>query len=164
MIVILNPMVTDDLGDWQHYRIVKSLLYQGESKLALRYISSKQPHLSSPKEVKIKLTVLLANGQVSFLLCIFMRQYYFSWLRQHKINEMFLIFLISRIAWTCVLFVFPSSQNMNCNNSLYCLDSIHTILSQESLILCYTAGIDLMTNYCHFEREKMFHGSLCPKV
>ncbi|XP_071147698.1 protein ELYS-like isoform X2 [Mytilus edulis] len=62
MVVMLDPLVTRSLGDWQHYRIIRSLLYQGDCKMALRYITYKQSPLSSPEEVKIKLTVLLANG------------------------------------------------------------------------------------------------------
>lgn len=67
---ILDPFVILDFGRWQHQRIVKSLLYQGESKMAVRYLSIVQPALSTPEEVKLKLTVLLANG----LVCL---QYYF---------------------------------------------------------------------------------------
>lgn len=59
---ILDPLVTLDFGRWQHQRIVKSLLYQGDSKMAARYLSTVQPSLSTPEEVKLKLTVLLANG------------------------------------------------------------------------------------------------------
>ncbi|XP_052102837.1 protein ELYS-like isoform X2 [Mytilus californianus] len=62
MVVMLDPLVTRSLGEWQHYRIIRSLLYQGDCKMALRYITYKQSPLSSPEEVKIKLTVLLANG------------------------------------------------------------------------------------------------------
>uniref|UniRef100_K1QVB2 Protein ELYS n=1 Tax=Magallana gigas TaxID=29159 RepID=K1QVB2_MAGGI len=62
---ILDPFVILDFGRWQHQRIVKSLLYQGESKMAVRYLSIVQPTLSTPEEVKLKLTVLLANGMTA---------------------------------------------------------------------------------------------------
>ncbi|XP_062579828.1 protein ELYS-like isoform X2 [Saccostrea cucullata] len=62
MSLVLDPLVTMDFGRWQHQRIVKSLLYQGESKMAARYLATVQPSLSTPEEVKLKLTVLLASG------------------------------------------------------------------------------------------------------
>ncbi|XP_048731593.2 protein ELYS-like [Ostrea edulis] len=60
--LILDPLVSLDFGHWQHQRIVKSLLYQGQSKIAARYLQTVQPALSTPEEVKLKLTVLLASG------------------------------------------------------------------------------------------------------
>ncbi|XP_060062460.1 protein ELYS-like [Ylistrum balloti] len=60
--VILDPMVLEEMGRWQHGRIIRALLYQGASKMALRYLSTAQPSLTSPEDVKLKLTVLLASG------------------------------------------------------------------------------------------------------
>ncbi|XP_021372867.1 protein ELYS-like isoform X1 [Mizuhopecten yessoensis] len=60
--LILNPMVHEEMGRWQHSRIIRALLYQGASKMALRYLSTAQPPLTSPEDVKLKLTVFLASG------------------------------------------------------------------------------------------------------
>ncbi|XP_033763311.1 protein ELYS-like isoform X2 [Pecten maximus] len=60
--VMLDPMVQEEMGSWQHSRIIRALLYQGVSKMALRYLSTVQPSLKSPEDVKLKLTVLLASG------------------------------------------------------------------------------------------------------
>lgn len=59
---MLDPLVTAEYSQWQHKRVIKSLLYQGDSKMALRYLTSVKPALATPEEVKLKLTVLLANG------------------------------------------------------------------------------------------------------
>ncbi|XP_053388685.1 protein ELYS-like, partial [Mercenaria mercenaria] len=59
--LMLDPMVRAEFSRWQHKRIIKALLYQGDAKMALRYITSIQPALTTPEEVKLKLTVLLAN-------------------------------------------------------------------------------------------------------
>ncbi|XP_060555912.1 protein ELYS-like [Ruditapes philippinarum] len=59
--LMLDPMVRAEFARWQHKRIIKALLYQGDAKMALRYITSVQPALTTPEEVKLKLTVLLAN-------------------------------------------------------------------------------------------------------
>ena len=55
-------MVRTEFSRWQHRRIIKSLLYQGDVRMALRYITTLKPALTTPEEVKLKLTVLLANG------------------------------------------------------------------------------------------------------
>ncbi|KAL4221649.1 Protein ELYS [Mactra antiquata] len=60
--LLLDPMVRSDFGRWQHKRIIKSLLYQDDAKMALLYLSTVNPALTTPEEVKLKLTVLLANG------------------------------------------------------------------------------------------------------
>jgi len=59
---MLDPMVRREFSRWQHKRIIKSLLYQGDAKMALRYITTVRPSMSTPEEVKLKLTILLANG------------------------------------------------------------------------------------------------------
>ena len=59
---MLDPLVTTEYSKWQHKRVIKSLLYQGDSKLALRYVNSVKPALTTPEVVKLKLTVFLANG------------------------------------------------------------------------------------------------------
>ncbi|KAL5014317.1 hypothetical protein ScPMuIL_008587 [Solemya velum] len=65
MAVMLDSQVSDEMGDWQHFRVVKSLLYQGDSKMALRYLNTARPALTTAEQVKLKLTVLLANGLTS---------------------------------------------------------------------------------------------------
>jgi hypothetical protein len=55
-------MVTSRVLPWHHTRIIKALLYQAESKLALKYMKTRQPPMVTPEDVKLKLTVLLANG------------------------------------------------------------------------------------------------------
>ena len=60
--LLLDPLVIAEYSQWQHLRVIKSLLYQGDSKMALRYLDSVKPALASQEEVKLKLTVLLANG------------------------------------------------------------------------------------------------------
>ncbi|XP_067658686.1 protein ELYS-like [Haliotis asinina] len=62
---LLHPMSNLQLGQWQQCRVIKSLLFQGESKLALRYISLRSVTVMSQEEVKLKLTVLLANGLIT---------------------------------------------------------------------------------------------------
>jgi len=60
---LLDPLVTtDQLLPWQHTRIIKSLLYQGESRLALRYVRVKTPPMLTRGDIKLQLTILLANG------------------------------------------------------------------------------------------------------
>ncbi|XP_064642421.1 protein ELYS-like isoform X2 [Lineus longissimus] len=63
--MLLSPMVTSHILPWQHTRIIKALLYQAESKLAVRYMKTRQPAMVTPEDVKLKLTVLLANGLIS---------------------------------------------------------------------------------------------------
>ncbi|XP_029651707.1 protein ELYS isoform X1 [Octopus sinensis] len=52
-------------GQWQHRQVIKSLLYQEEYKLALQYLAVKKPPLSSPEEIKLKLTTFLFNGMTA---------------------------------------------------------------------------------------------------
>ncbi|XP_069118568.1 protein ELYS-like isoform X2 [Argopecten irradians] len=63
--MLLHPMVKNEMGSWQLTRIIKVLLYQDASKMALRYLSTAESSLKSPEEVKLKLTVLLANGLIA---------------------------------------------------------------------------------------------------
>ncbi len=62
MLLLLDPSIKSDLVQWQHMRIIKSLLYQNSSKLALKYMRIKRLPLQTPEDVKLRLTVLLANG------------------------------------------------------------------------------------------------------
>ena len=61
--MLLDPVINDaDVSPWQHTRIIKALLYQAENKLALEYVSIRYGQVISPEEIKLKLTVYLANG------------------------------------------------------------------------------------------------------
>ena len=60
--LLLDPLVRGQLCTWQVRRIVKSLLYQADARTALRFMTTVKPALTSPEDVKLKLTVLLANG------------------------------------------------------------------------------------------------------
>ncbi|XP_007481576.1 protein ELYS isoform X1 [Monodelphis domestica] len=46
---------------WQHTKIIQAFMCQGEHKLALRYIQTMKPSVSSSNEVMLHLTVLLFN-------------------------------------------------------------------------------------------------------
>ncbi|KAK3099666.1 hypothetical protein FSP39_007744 [Pinctada imbricata] len=63
--IMLDPSVTDDIGLWQHCCVARSFLHQGQAKLAVRYLNTVRPPLSTPEAVKLKLTILLANKMVS---------------------------------------------------------------------------------------------------
>ena len=65
------PMVRTEFPRWQHKRIIKALLYQGYTKMVLRYITSVRPALTTPEEMKFKLTVLLANEYVQIFVVIY---------------------------------------------------------------------------------------------
>jgi hypothetical protein len=57
--------VHSELLPWQHTSVIKAFLYQGHAPLALRYIRVASPPTSTPAEVKLRMTVLLANGFVN---------------------------------------------------------------------------------------------------
>ena len=61
MIFLLDPTVTRYLDTW-HMRIMKTFLYHNKPHLALRYMRIKKPLLVTPEDIKLRLTVLLANG------------------------------------------------------------------------------------------------------
>ena len=60
--MLLDPTTTLDLAPWQHRHILKAFLYQNESKKALQYVRTAHPPLTTREDVKLFLTVLLANG------------------------------------------------------------------------------------------------------
>lgn len=61
--VLLDPLVnTRDLTPWQHRRIMKAFLYQGESGRGLWYAQIRQPPMVDPDDIRFRLTLLLANG------------------------------------------------------------------------------------------------------
>ena len=62
MLLLLDPSIKSELVSWQHTRIIKSMLYQNAPKLALKYMRVKRLPLQTPEDVKLRLTVLLANG------------------------------------------------------------------------------------------------------
>ncbi|XP_074654588.1 protein ELYS-like [Tubulanus polymorphus] len=62
---LLDPMVEKVLQPWHHRRILKSFLYQGHARYALRYLHTRRPTIVSADDVKLKLDILLANGCTS---------------------------------------------------------------------------------------------------
>ncbi|XP_023211743.1 protein ELYS-like isoform X4 [Centruroides sculpturatus] len=61
--VLLDPMINSlDILPWQHVRILKAFLYQGEHKKAMKYYQIRNPPHQTPEEVKLYLTIYLANG------------------------------------------------------------------------------------------------------
>ncbi|XP_013393920.1 protein ELYS, partial [Lingula anatina] len=65
VLLLLDPMLLEEMLPWQHNRIIKAFLYQGEEKIALKFLRVKKPPLVTPEDVRLHLTVLLANGLIS---------------------------------------------------------------------------------------------------
>ncbi|KAG1684091.1 Protein ELYS [Nymphon striatum] len=54
MVRLLNPGISiNDMSPWQHNRIIKSLLYQGQSKKALKYCHIRNPALLNGEDTKL---------------------------------------------------------------------------------------------------------------
>ncbi|XP_050715926.1 protein ELYS-like isoform X50 [Eriocheir sinensis] len=63
--VLLDPLVNPcDVTPWQHRRIMKAFLYQGEHGRALTYAKMRQPPKIDIDDIRLHLTLLLANGLV----------------------------------------------------------------------------------------------------
>ncbi|GFG34649.1 hypothetical protein Cfor_03066 [Coptotermes formosanus] len=63
--MLLDPLVSmDDLKPWQHQCIIRAFLYQGQHKMALKYIRVQQPPLKDIEDIRLNLTVLLVNGLI----------------------------------------------------------------------------------------------------
>nr|XP_045604615.1 protein ELYS-like isoform X1 [Procambarus clarkii] len=63
--VLLDPLVsTNDITTWQHRRIMKAFLYQGEHSRALTYAQIRQPPKADLDDIRLHLTLLLANGLI----------------------------------------------------------------------------------------------------
>ncbi|ROT67431.1 Protein ELYS [Penaeus vannamei] len=63
--VLLDPLVnTNDITPSQHRRIVKAFLYQGEHTRALTYAQIRQPPKVDLDDIRLHLTLLLANGLI----------------------------------------------------------------------------------------------------
>ncbi|PIK43112.1 hypothetical protein BSL78_20037 [Apostichopus japonicus] len=60
--MLLDPMTNNNLSSWQHGTIIRSFLYHGEGQKALQYVRAIRPSLTTPDDIKLHLTVLLANG------------------------------------------------------------------------------------------------------
>lgn len=61
--VLLDPMINSlDILPWQHVRILKAFLYQREHKKAMKYCRVRNPPHQTPEEVKLYLSIYLANG------------------------------------------------------------------------------------------------------
>ncbi|XP_042889843.1 protein split ends-like, partial [Penaeus japonicus] len=63
--VLLDPLVnTNNITHSQHRRIVKAFLYQGEHTRALTYAQIRQPPKVDLDDIRLHLTLLLANGLI----------------------------------------------------------------------------------------------------
>ncbi|XP_069811346.1 protein ELYS [Dendropsophus ebraccatus] len=60
---ILHPAASRVMT-WQHNLIIETLMCQGEHRQALRYIQVIKPPISNSKEVKLHMTVFLANRHI----------------------------------------------------------------------------------------------------
>ncbi|XP_076472311.1 uncharacterized protein LOC143301802 [Babylonia areolata] len=54
-----------DLGPWQHACILRALMHQGETAAALRYLSMRNPPVLTAEDLKMRLSILIANRLVS---------------------------------------------------------------------------------------------------
>lgn len=60
--MLLDPLVSmDDLKPWQHQCIIRAFLYQGQHKMALKYIRVQQPPLKDIEDIRL----VLARGTKS---------------------------------------------------------------------------------------------------
>ncbi|XP_068200188.1 protein ELYS-like isoform X2 [Palaemon carinicauda] len=77
--VLLDPLVnTRDITPLQHQRIVKAFLYQGEHTRALTYNQIRQPPRVNMDDIRLHLTLLLANGLIREA---------FHFQRQHRLKD-----------------------------------------------------------------------------
>ncbi|XP_066981353.1 protein ELYS-like isoform X2 [Macrobrachium rosenbergii] len=77
--VLLDPLVsTRDITPLQHQRIVKAFLYQGEHARALTYNQIRQPPRVDVDDIRLHLTLLLANGLIREA---------FHFQRQHRLKD-----------------------------------------------------------------------------
>ncbi|XP_069945568.1 protein ELYS isoform X3 [Cherax quadricarinatus] len=77
--VLLDPLVnTNDITSWQHRRIMKAFLYQGEHNRALTYAQIRQPPKVDLDDIRLHLTLLLANGLIREA---------FHYQRSHRIRD-----------------------------------------------------------------------------
>ncbi|KAG8444372.1 hypothetical protein GDO86_009529 [Hymenochirus boettgeri] len=60
---ILHP-ASSQVISWQHLQIVETLMCQGDQRQALRYIQAMKPAAATSEEVKLHITVLLANRYI----------------------------------------------------------------------------------------------------
>ncbi|OCT77938.1 hypothetical protein XELAEV_18029035mg [Xenopus laevis] len=60
---ILNP-ASSRVMSWQHSQIIETLMFQGDPRQALRYIQVMKPVAATSKEVKLHMSVLLANRSI----------------------------------------------------------------------------------------------------
>ncbi|XP_064087385.1 protein ELYS-like isoform X3 [Macrobrachium nipponense] len=77
--VLLDPLVsTRDITPLQHQRIIKAFLYQGEHARALTYNQIRQPPRVDVDDIRLHLTLLLANGLIREA---------FHFQRQHRLKD-----------------------------------------------------------------------------
>ncbi|XP_064197099.1 protein ELYS isoform X1 [Anguilla rostrata] len=59
--LLLHPATSRSLWAWQHGRVLQALMCQGQHAIALRYLHTMSPHMSSTCQVMLCLSVLLHN-------------------------------------------------------------------------------------------------------
>jgi len=60
--VLLDAGICDEIPSWQHGSIIRAFLCQGHERLALKYMKVKTVPALTADDVKLRMTVLLANG------------------------------------------------------------------------------------------------------
>lgn len=59
--LLLHPATSHSLWSWQHGRVLEAFMCQGQHAIALRYLHVMKPSLSTTREAKLCLSVLLHN-------------------------------------------------------------------------------------------------------
>ncbi|KAG9344770.1 hypothetical protein JZ751_010457, partial [Albula glossodonta] len=59
--LLLHPATSRSLWSWQHGRVLQALMCQGQHAVALRYLHTMRPPMSSTTQIKLCLSVLLHN-------------------------------------------------------------------------------------------------------
>ncbi|XP_018588976.1 protein ELYS [Scleropages formosus] len=59
--LLLHPSTSRSLWAWQHERVLQTLMCQGQHAVALRYLHTVKPQMTSVSQVKLCFTVLLYN-------------------------------------------------------------------------------------------------------
>ncbi|XP_036405490.1 protein ELYS [Megalops cyprinoides] len=59
--LLLHPATSRSLWGWQHERVLQALMCQGQHAIALRYLHTMKPAMSTSSQLKLCLSVLLHN-------------------------------------------------------------------------------------------------------
>lgn len=63
-VLLIDANGDDYMGIWQHDFIIRAFLCQGHERLALKYVKLKGIPALTADDIKLRMTVLLANGYV----------------------------------------------------------------------------------------------------